>query len=154
MYPWLWIWSPTIHMPLSGAVDEDITSKITMPSFFNGIDSQAGNGNIERQAFEVASYGRQLGLITEVLLASAQKVGPLPDDAQNALQRLKEIQASIEEIKTRQAAADNEQLEPIEQQLQDMMQNNPAEFSRLKPRLLAVLNSSQQEQQGQQVLLT
>jgi hypothetical protein len=112
--------------------------------FFNGIDSQAGNGNIERQAFEVASYGRQLGLITEVLLASAEKVGPLPGDAQTALQRLKEIQASIEQIKAQQATADSERVQQIEQQLQEMKKNNPTEFLRVKPRLLKMLDGSQQ----------
>ncbi len=135
MFPWFWIWSPTIHMPLSGAVDEDIHASI------NGINSQAGNREVERQAVQVASYGRQLGLITEVLLASAQKIGPLPDDAENSLQRLKEIQDSIEQIKAKQAMADSQK---IEQQLQNIMQNNPEEFLRLKQRLMAVLNSPQQ----------
>lgn len=135
MFPWFWIWSPTIHMPLSGAVDEDIDAK------FNGIDIQAGNRQVERQAVEVASYGRQLGLITEVLLASVQKIGPLPEAAETSLQRLKEIQGSIEQIKAKQAMVDSQK---IEQQLQNIMQNNPEEFLRLKPRLLEVLNSPQQ----------
>ncbi len=144
MYPWFWIWSPNIHMPLSGAVDEDIDSTIITPNmsaYFKGITEQAGNRQVERQAVAVASYGRQLGLITEVLIASAKKIGPLSDDAESSLQRLEEIQDSIEQIKTKQAATDSQK---IEQQLQDMMQNNPEEFLRLKPRLLEVLNVPQQ----------
>ena len=67
MYPWLWFWSPTWHLPFSGSVAQRIEPDTNW--FFAGIPPKAGNGELEKRAFDVASYGRQLGWITEVLLA-------------------------------------------------------------------------------------
>lgn len=66
MYPWLWFWAPQVHFPWSGAVSQNIEPNTTW--FSSLIKPGAGNAQIERRAFEVASYGRQFGLITEVLL--------------------------------------------------------------------------------------
>ena len=65
MIPSLWYWAPRFQFPLGGSVAQRIE-----PDFFSGISVDAGNGEVEREAFDVASYGRQLGLITEVLLSA------------------------------------------------------------------------------------
>ena len=66
MVPWLWFWSPHFYLPFSGSVAQRIEPETDW--FFAGIPPSAGNGEMERKAFEIASYGRQLGWITEVLL--------------------------------------------------------------------------------------
>ena len=71
MFPWLWYWAPQVHFPWSGRVAQQIAPDTHW--FFGGIRPGAGDARIEEQAFGVASYGKQLGLITEVLLALAQE---------------------------------------------------------------------------------
>ncbi|HVP08167.1 MAG TPA: hypothetical protein VMT02_01495 [Burkholderiales bacterium] len=98
MYPWLWFWAPQVHFPWSGAVAQNIEPNTSW--FSSLIKPEAGNAEIERRAFEVASYGRQLGLITEVLLGMADEAKALSPEAAKSLERLREIQASIEAIKS------------------------------------------------------
>ena len=97
MYPWFWLWAPQVNFPWSGDVLQDIEPTTTW--FFNGIKPGAGNARIEEKAFAVASYGKQLGLLTEVLIELAQK--NLDDTAASAgaLSELRRIQAQIEQIK-------------------------------------------------------
>jgi hypothetical protein len=95
MFPWLWFWSPQIHFPLSGSVRQ----RIDPNWFFDSIPPAAGDGQIEKRAFDVASYGRQLGLIIEVLVEVAAKQAPLSPEAAASLERLKAIQTAIEKIK-------------------------------------------------------
>ena len=66
MFPWLWHWAPQVHLPWSGDVAQRIAPATHW--FFQGIQPGAGHPRIEEEAFDVASYGKQLGLITELLL--------------------------------------------------------------------------------------
>ena len=97
MFPWLWLFAPQVHYPWSGAVAQHIAPETDW--FFAGIAPTAGDGRIERQAFEVASYGRQLGLITEVLLDLAAQLPPRSAKGRESLARLQAIQAAIEVLK-------------------------------------------------------
>lgn len=109
MYPWLWFWAPHFEFPLSGNVTQDIEPIIGL---FNGVhDPQAGDPQIEQKAFRKASYGRQLGLISEVLVAVAERT--LPDKGKNnrSLQDLKDIQSAIEEIKDKEYDAELHRIE-------------------------------------------
>lgn len=99
MFPWLWQWSPQFHFPLSGSVAQQIDPDL----FFGAIPPWAGDGAMERKAFEVASYGRQLGLITELLLDLAAQQPPATPAGSEARARLAEIQARIEALKTADA---------------------------------------------------
>lgn len=99
MFPWLWQWSPQFHFPLSGSVAQ----RIDPDAFFGAIPPWAGNGEMEQKAFEVASYGRQLGLITELLLDLAAQQPPTTPAGRKARARLAEIQARIEALKTADA---------------------------------------------------
>ncbi|MFL5438595.1 MAG: hypothetical protein ACJ79W_05500, partial [Myxococcales bacterium] len=67
--------------------------------FFDGISDTAGDKTLERKAFEVASYGRQLGLITEVLIDLAARLPPTSAEAVKSLVRLRDIQNRIEQLK-------------------------------------------------------
>ncbi|MCS7100176.1 MAG: hypothetical protein NZL99_00615 [Burkholderiaceae bacterium] len=135
MFPWLWVWAPQLHFPLSGSVAQRIEPNTNW--FFDAIAPTAGNGRIERKAFEVASYGRQLGLITEVLIDLAEQVAPRSAQAGESLARLRSIQADIERIK----AEDVEVLaREIEERLGQLRRHRAA-FARLAPRLQAALRA-------------
>jgi len=112
MYPWLWLWAPQIRLPWSGDVLQDIDP--TTNWFFGSIKPDAGVARIEQKAFEVASYGRQIGLLTDVLIELADQnvkgTGP-SDAAAKALDELKRIRSEIEKIKTREYAQELQDLE-------------------------------------------
>lgn len=97
MFPWFWLWAPQLRLPFSGDVAQDIEPRLDW--FFAGIKPQAGNARIEARAFDVASYGDQLGVISKLLLEWAER---LPADVQAAsapLQELRDIHRRIEAIK-------------------------------------------------------
>ena len=97
MFPFFWFWAPQVRLPFSGDVLQDIEPRLDW--FFNGIKPQAGNARIERQAFDVASYGDQLGLITELLLDWAERQPAEVQSASAPLQELRAIHKRITAIK-------------------------------------------------------
>lgn len=99
MYPWLWFWAPQLNFPFSGSVAQQIEPDTRW--FFAGIRPEAGNGEVEQQIFDVASYGRQLGLITEVLLAQTAKDTVPPQQAARSLARLQDVYHEVEAVKRR-----------------------------------------------------
>ena len=116
MFPWLWLWAPQLQFPFSGSVAQRIDPDTRW--FFGGIRPEAGDGELEQRIHEdIASYGRQLGLVTEVLLglAGSEQVGP--EQASRSMKRLEDIRTEVEALKeqedahlARQAAAALEQL--------------------------------------------
>jgi hypothetical protein len=108
MFPWIWWWAPTVHLPWSGNVAQAIEPDTDW--FFGAIPRDAGDGRIEKQAFELASYGRQLGLITEVLLGLCAERAPADPQAQASLAELRDIAARIEALKQRTRADDEARL--------------------------------------------
>src|SRR4249920_969402 len=110
MYPWFFFWAPQVTLPFGGSVAQRIEPSTNW--FFDGIDPGAGDPAIERKAFEVASYGRQLGLLTEVLVDLAAQT-PTTAKGRKSLQRLQEIQRRIEEVKERDAIDALEQIDGL-----------------------------------------
>lgn len=104
MFPWFWLWAPQLRLPFSGDVAQDIEPRLDW--FFAGIKPQAGNARIEARAFDVASYGDQLGVITRLLLEMAERLPPETQSASSPLQELRDIHRRIEAIK--QAECDRE----------------------------------------------
>jgi hypothetical protein len=104
MFPWFWLWAPQLRLPFSGDVAQDIEP--TLDAFFAGIKPQAGDARIEAQAFDVASYGDQLGVITRLLLDLAERLPPEAQATSQPLQELRHIHRRIEAIK--QAERDRE----------------------------------------------
>jgi hypothetical protein len=100
MIPWLWYWAPQVHLPWSGNVAQRI-EPITH-WFFQGIPPGAGDAQVEERAFAVASYGKQLGLITEVLIDLAERAGAGSEQAAESVARLRLIRDEIERIKDEQ----------------------------------------------------
>ncbi len=134
MYPWFWIWAPQVHFPWSGGVAQRIEPNTNW--FFDAIPAQAGDAKIEKKAVEVASYGRQLGLITEVLIGLTENGLVLSDGAKSSLERLKSIHAEIDKLKT----ADGQLLvSQIEDTLMNLQKTHKTEFARLKKRLAPLL---------------
>jgi hypothetical protein len=92
MLPWL---LSNFNFPLSG----DINQKIEPDWFFGTINSEVGDGEIEKEIFhKVASYGKQIGMLTEVLLSIADNL-KLDSENIETLSKLKELQTKVEEIK-------------------------------------------------------
>ena len=81
------------HLPLSG----DVNQRITAPWFSPALTvNYAGDPVIEdRVVTEVASYGRQVGWLTEIALALAKKQPP-PEET---LRRLEKASHEIDAIK-------------------------------------------------------
>jgi hypothetical protein len=50
MFPWLWINATKVRFPLSGAVEQDLSTD----TFFAGIKPGAGVPGIEKRVFEQA----------------------------------------------------------------------------------------------------
>lgn len=135
MFPWLWFWAPQVHLPWSGDVAQRIAP--TTHWFFQGIRPGAGHARIEEEAFDVVSYGKQLGLITELLLdLSRRSAGEPSPQAVEAQGKLVEIARQIEAIKSREYARDAAELE---RQLREAQRRGGVEFERLAARLRPLL---------------
>ena len=89
-------YTANFNFPLSGSVNQ----RINPDWFFSIIDSEVGDSEIEKEIFlKVASYGKQIGMLTEVLISIA---GELSINSENikTLTELKELQDKVEAIKT------------------------------------------------------
>ncbi|MCC5811759.1 MAG: hypothetical protein JJU06_15415 [Ectothiorhodospiraceae bacterium] len=96
MFPWL---SAFYRWPLSGDVQQDIAPLTNLFSPQLAV-SFAGNPDIEREVVsQVASYGRQLGILTDAVLAMAA------DSCDPAVERLRETRDAVEDVKARHRTA-------------------------------------------------
>ena len=111
MNPWLVFFAPQLHLPFGGNLAQRIEPNTNW--FFDGISPTAGNADIERKAFDVASYGRQLGLIAEILVDITEEAPPSTPEGIEALSRLKKIKTEIEGLKERDASAVVQEVEAL-----------------------------------------
>jgi hypothetical protein len=135
MYPWLWFWAPQVHYPWSGALSQNIHPNTAW--FSDLINPGAGNARIEQQAFSVASYGKQLGLITEVLIGVAEQAKALSPEAAESLARLREIKTAIDAIKDSEYGDAATRLAADIRSIRD---RGGAEYARLSQALLPLLS--------------
>lgn len=137
MVPWIWFWAPQWHFPFGGNVAQRIEPDTNW--FFAGIRPEAGNSEIEKEIFDEASYGRQLGLITEVLLSLASKDTISAKQADDALADLKDVYRQVEEVKSRHndklARAATAVLEKLRESDPEELARIVAQFSRPAPLL-------------------
>jgi len=85
--------NPQVHWPFSGSVTQDIH-----PSLL----AKAGSDETEvRVLREVASYGKQIGVLSDLLLAFVASVQPkkLGDEGEHALEQLCQMVGDIQRIK-------------------------------------------------------
>jgi len=136
MFPWFWLWAPSLYFPWSGDVVQRIEP--TTSWFFRGIRPDAGDAAIEEKAFAVASYGKQLGLISEVLIDLAEQLGTKSNAAAESLSRLRRISEEIERIKTSER---RERLAEIEAQIVALKRKGGSEYAELSQRLLVLLEA-------------
>jgi hypothetical protein len=134
MNPWFFLWAPQLTMPFGGSVAQRIEPDTTW--FFNGIAPAAGDPEIERKAFDVATYGRQLGLITEVLVDLAAQTPPSTAKGQKSLKRLREIQLRIEQVKETDAI---DALEQIDALLARLKKTHPERLAAARQRIAHAL---------------
>jgi hypothetical protein len=134
MNPWFFLWAPQLTMPFGGSVAQRIEPDTTW--FFNGIAPTAGDPRIERKAFDVATYGRQLGLITEVLVDLAAQTPPTTAKGQKSLKRLREIQLRIEQVKETDAI---DALEQIDALLARLKKSHPERLAAARQRIARAL---------------
>jgi hypothetical protein len=140
MHPWSWFWAPQFHFPFSGDLAQRIQPETDW--FFGAISPRAGQPRLEQKIHQdVASYGRQLGLLTEAVLALAEPDSVTAEQGQAALDRLKTIQREVEELKSRERAG---QAEGTLQALRQLARDDPAalqqvlrQFAATAPRLPA-----------------
>ena len=130
-----WTWSPEIHLPWSGEVKQRIDSNW----FADWIQPGLGDPAIEEKAFtKVASYGKQLGLITDVLLALVDQTKL---DAQSeSVAKLRDIKALIDDLKTVERKLDNNL---IASQVREVQKRGGAELRELEALLLPLLKEKQ-----------
>jgi len=126
MVPWFWFWSPQFHFPFSGSVAQRIEPDTQW--FFAGIRPEAGNGDMEKEIFDVATYGRQLGLITEVLLAMAGSEAVSKEQAGESLRRLEEVHGEVETVKARRKGKLAKSATDV---LEKLRTSDPAELQRI-----------------------
>jgi hypothetical protein len=139
MYPMQWFWAPQLHFPWSGGVAQ----QIELDRFFDAIPPEAGDGKIERKAFDVASYGRQLGWISEVLLDLAKAAPPSSSQAREALQNLVEANEAIQHIKRAQDADRHVMTaQYIEDAIVRLRTRDGEQFRQLSERLLPLLQTA------------
>ena len=131
--PWVWNFEPHIQYP---GLAQNIAPATNW--FSQMIPSDPRRAGIEEKAVAVASYGQQLGLISELLLALAGQPGvKLDKQATEAQDRLREVVRKIETIKHREQQAG---LRNAPERLRDLKDRDPAAYDELKMRLLAVFN--------------
>lgn len=132
MFPWLWLWAPHYRL-----FNQNVQPQTDWT--FGNISPLAGDAATEQRIHEdVASYGRQIGLVTEVLLSLADKDAISPAQARESLERLKEIRNDIERLKAggptlQQAAA--ALLQRLSQQDPEACTRLARRFAALPPRL-------------------
>ena len=131
MFPWLWINATKVRFPLSGAVEQDLTTD----TFFEGIKPGAGVPGIEKRVFEQASYGKQLGWLTDLLLGTIGENTPLPAEARDALEKLKKLQAKAKRIKDEHR---EDRVEAATALLDRMQAESPAELERVLRRYVDI----------------
>ncbi len=110
------------RLPLSGAVNERITAPWFSPSL---TVNYAGDANVEdRVVTEVASYGRQLGWLTELVIDLANKKPPDAD----TLQSLEKAAKEIDKIKKEVGAS---LLDKASKALDRLEQDDPGQYREL-----------------------
>lgn len=132
MIPYSWMWSPQVHFPFSGNFSQDISPDTSW--FFGSIKPTAGIGSIEKEVFEVASYGKQLGLILDVLMPLIGEAES--EKSEKSKETLKALYHDIEKLKA-EKKDDLERaavalLSKLEKADQDMLNRVVDRFNRSK----------------------
>lgn len=127
MFPLYRYFSPHFRFPFSGEVNQQISPETDW--FFGTINPQVGDGEIEKEVFlKIASYGKQLGKITAVLLRLTEEVRKnkpslLRDFPE--LDELKDLNEKIDKIKEENKDRNRDYATRI---LDKLIESNDTEF--------------------------
>jgi hypothetical protein len=127
MFPWLWIFAPLTYWPLSGAVSQDFS----LDAFFRAIGPASGAPSVEQRAFEQASYGRQLGWLTDVIVEAVKPTALSSLEASQSFASLEDLHAKIKLMK---AEHRRDQAKAAIALLDRMAAEDPDELARLLQR--------------------
>lgn len=126
MFPTSVEYAPVVHLPWSGGPRQMVAPHTEW--LFGRISPGGGDGRVEQRVFEeVASYGKQLGLVSELLLEVVDE-DALPERSKRTLARLREITERIEAVKHQERRGRRERLRDTLCALRD---EQPEEFERL-----------------------
>jgi hypothetical protein len=111
--------------PFFNLAPRDLTQPILPGWQFHGLEINfAGQPEIEKEVVEkVASYGKQLGIVTDALLALA---GDAPEQKAARIERLRAIAAEVDKIK----AAHKTDLAAAAKKAMESLANNDATAAR------------------------
>jgi hypothetical protein len=127
MFPFYRYFSPHFRFPFSGDVNQQIAPETDW--FFGNINPKVGDGEIEKEVFlKIASYGKQLGKITAVLLALVEEIKKNKPDVLKdfpELNELKQLHERIERIKEENNDRNRDYARRI---LDKLIQSNGTEF--------------------------
>jgi hypothetical protein len=116
------------HWPFSGAVNQAITTPWFSPSY---TVNYVGDPTIEQRVVsEVASYGRQLGWLDEIVLALAAGK-ELPPETQETVKQLRRASDEIKKIKEE---VQRSALEEANDALDRLEREQPRQYERLLAR--------------------
>ena len=130
MYPWIFFWAPQLYFPWSGDVTQRISPNTSW--FSDLIKPGAGDPEIEEKAFGIASYGKQLGIIADVLIEVADSSELKSPESRKALEQLKTISVEVNSLKTSVA---QERVDKLFAELETLNTKAPAKFVELRRRL-------------------
>jgi hypothetical protein len=141
-----------VRMPLSGDVAQTINPwtwwirAFGQFGFININETNTGDAATEQRIVqEVASYGRQLGWISEALAIVLRhtKYGDLSAVEQRSLKQFADMMAQIRAIKDgEQGAATQVQIDRLVQAVEDLKRTDRTVFDALAPRLLQAMGSA------------
>ncbi len=132
MYPWLWYWNPQLNLPLSGHVAQ----QFDLRQLLRTMPSHAGDGAIEGDVVsDVASYGKQIGWLTDILLDEVKEIKDKPAEKGSPLEALRTTREKIEEIKKRYRPT----AASICKDVKDLQDRDSEEFQQLRKQLLELL---------------
>ena len=122
MNPWLVPWWNIFKAPLSGNVTQEIAPVTSWLSPQLEVNF-AGNPKLEAKVIsDVASYGKQLGILTEAVLEISEgKKG-------DAVKKLKALTKQVEALKQ---AHEKQQELNLKQELDKLKQQDPSSFKKL-----------------------
>jgi hypothetical protein len=98
MWPWMWInYAPNYRLAGTGDWAQQVDTNTVMEALTR---SGSADPAVERKAIDIASYGRQLGWISDVLLGrDAEADSPAGRDATRSMQQLRVAHAQIGALK-------------------------------------------------------
>lgn len=113
--------------PTAGFAPGDLAQSI-LPGWFSNVSvNYQGNADIEKEVIEkVASYGKQLGIITDALLVLAGD--DPPSDDKDPVAHLRKIAGEVRELKERNKRSLTEQATDA---MTKLAESNPREAERI-----------------------